>query len=111
MQEMQEKNWEEIKLLIEKILFHIREKYEVIDELLKLLFPFKSNEEVAEKVIEEVKSLNSLQLAYYLRRLENFAEFLLLYFLSEMDKEVDRYIEKINEILGEKEEQNENYYN
>ena len=74
----------EVKKLLEEILKFLRERYEVIDDLIRLLFPFKSNEEIAEEVIEKIEKASLLQQKYYLERLSSYAEFLFKYYLIEM---------------------------
>ena len=73
----------EVKKLLEEILKFLRERYEVIDDLIRLLFPFKSNEEIAEEVIEKIEKASLLQQKYYLERLSSYAEFLFKYYLIE----------------------------
>ncbi|RKX58109.1 MAG: hypothetical protein DRP29_07265 [Thermodesulfobacteriota bacterium] len=73
----------EVKRLLEEILKFLRERYEVIDDLIRLLFPYKTNEEIAEEVAEKVKKMSLLQQEYYLERLSSYAEFLFKYYLIE----------------------------
>ena len=73
----------EVKKLLEEILKFLRERYEVIDDLIRLLFPYKTNEEIAEEVAEKVKKMSLLQQEYYLERLSSYAEFLFKYYLIE----------------------------
>lgn len=89
-----------IELLIEKIVSLLRDEYIVIDDLIRILFPFKTNKEVAKQVIKEIENLNAEQLLFYLGRLNNFAEFLLKYFLSNANERIDRCIEEINKCLN-----------
>jgi len=73
----------EAKKLLEEILKFLRERYEVIDDLVRLLFPYKTNEEIAEEVAEKIKKMSLLQQEYYLERLNSYAEFLFKYYLIE----------------------------
>jgi len=75
----------EVKRLLEEILKFLRERYEVIDDLIRLLFPYKTNEEIAEEVAEKIKKMSLLQQEYYLERLNSYAEFLFKYYLIEME--------------------------
>ena len=75
----------EVKRLLEEILKFLRERYEVIDDLIRLLFPYKTNEEIAEEVVEKIKKMSLLQQEYYLERLNSYAEFLFKYYLIEME--------------------------
>ena len=74
----------EVKRLLEEILKFLRERYEVIDDLIRLLFPYKTNEEIAEEITEKIKKMSLLQQEYYLERLNSYAEFLFKYYLIEM---------------------------
>jgi len=103
-----QENFENIRILIEKVISLMRSSYTIIDDFMKILFPFQTDEEISEQVIKNVNSLDGIQLIYYLGRLNNFAEFLSLYFTIALEertneniKTIENMIEMINKSLKE----------
>ena len=113
--QIQEKDWECIKNLLQKLLFHIREQYEIIDDIIKFIHPFESNEEIVTQTIEKLKKMNFLQQEYYLSRLANFTNFIIEYFLVEygidLRKKDKTWVDKIKEFFKKEKKDEKDQYN